>query len=132
MIIDESIDNYRALANNQIAVFKVDFIQSFWKKMPDLNIEDDNYFKINQALGDSVEKLIEHFYVVSAYDYKTLKSMPEKNIDINVINDTAKAIADNLIKNDKIKIRKTKTLMGGLDYHCSIAFIKDLRDLKKE
>ncbi len=122
------IDNYKGHADNQIAAFKNEFIQAFWKSpsmatiAPKL-VETEGYFTLNRAMSDAIDKMV---YIVQA-SY----TMPrDAHIRLNdhaqdiVFSQLTRLVADQILQADKIPVELyTSTNYGDKTYRLTLPVI---------
>jgi hypothetical protein len=106
------IENYRGNAGNQIAAFKNEFITQFWRTKVPVAVNTDDYYTINRALSDVIDKMV---LIVQA-EYTLPRHADERLGDDReklVLSQLTRLVADQLFKSERIPVELTPSLMYG-------------------
>jgi len=126
LIIDDGPYSYRAEAGSQLAAFKVELVNNFWKEAPDIimQLSDDDHIRINRALGKTVDNMVEILQGRISHDRSLVRHTAPEDMDGQSLSTLSRMMADEILKSSDIAVRKMGDLEGNIHYEVSVPFIK--------
>lgn len=129
---------YEHQGSNQLAHFKLLMIEAFWKHCNlDFSRNSNEYYNINYALGNAVDKLV----AILITDYRVtsnfLKNFGDERIQLEAKHCLSKMLAEKLLEHEGIPARKiTDPYTGDQIYQAQVAVItlpglKEMREAIK-
>lgn len=126
----KEINDYTSSGSNQVSAFYLTFIEKFWENFQYENAEQlglvkgrENYFALNRALNDALQKhlaILSVEYVVNREEIKATEGKAEEY----VLHKMAHNIAEKLLMHEGIPYRRLEDpLMGNIHYKLQVPFL---------